>query len=100
MNAILIPVSRTRREWRATARTVRVHHPEIAAKITIARLPAASAHPDELLTIPFTPAELDRLLGEDAMARSQMAGSPMPIRGDEATSTITDVGVFLGFART
>jgi hypothetical protein len=100
MNAIQIPVSRTRSEWRATARTFRVHHPELAAKITIARLPGASAHPDEMLTIPFTPAEHDRLLAEDATAPSQMAEPKAPRWVDEATSTITDVEVFLGFTPT
>ena len=93
-------VSRTRRQWLATAAALRERQPELAAKITLARLAERDQHPDEVLTIAFTPAEHDRLVAEDATVPSQMAEPKAPSWVDEATSTITDVEVFLGFTPT
>jgi hypothetical protein len=79
-------VSRTRRHWLATAHALRERHPELAAKITLARLADRSAHLDELLTIPFTCAEYDRLLAR----LPALAVSAAP------DQTIADIEAFLG----
>jgi hypothetical protein len=77
-------VSRTRREWLATAHALRERQPELAAKITLARLADRAAHLDELMTIPFTRAEYDRLF----------ACLPEP-SGEELDRTIADIEAYL-----
>lgn len=82
-------VSRTRRQWLETARALRERQPELAAKITLARLADRAAHLDELLTIPFTRAEYDRLLAR------------LPeLSGDGHDRTIADVEAFLRLSLT
>ncbi len=80
-------VSQTRRHWLATACALRERHPELAAKITLARLADRPADLDDLLTIPFTSAEYDRLL-------AQLPAAVVSAAPDQA---IADIETFLGY---
>jgi hypothetical protein len=87
-------VCRTRRQWRAAARVLRTRRPEIAAKITLARLADLTADIDEPLTIAFSPPEYERLVRDtpDGQGRSRAE--------DEWARTVADIEAFLGLPTT
>ena len=90
-------VSQTQRRWLATASSLRELHPELAAKITLARLAEGSAQPDEMLTIAFTRAEYDRLSAQfPTVAAERPEGVAPAPTSDEAYRTIADIESFLG----
>jgi hypothetical protein len=83
-------VRRTRREWRATARVLRTQRPELAAKITLARLTDVAAEMDEPLTIAFTGAEFEQLVLALPDRRGLLPADK------EIASTVAAVEAFLG----
>jgi hypothetical protein len=88
-------VSRTRRQWLTAASIFRECHPELAAKITLARLSARSDQQDEPLAIAFTRAEYDWLEAR-LPAEWTLTGKPGTDQGgDETARTIADVEAFL-----
>lgn len=87
-------VSRTRRQWRAAARVLRTHRPELAAKITLARLGDVTAEMDDALTIAFTEAEYERLVSEAAKRQGQVLAM------GEIAATIADVEAYLALSST
>jgi hypothetical protein len=90
-------VGQTRRRWLATASSLRELHPELAAKITLARLTEGAGEPEEMLAIAFTRAEYERLSAHFPIVAGEDPGGAgqVPIR-DEAERTIADIETFLG----
>ena len=71
-------------------------YPELAAKITLARLAEGAADPHELLTIAFTCAEYARLLARAPVPSWQTPEIPDPApTGEDRDRTIADIEAFL-----
>jgi hypothetical protein len=76
--------------WHRMAIVLRVPQPELAAKITLARLADQYARGDDLLTITFTVPEHDRLT-------ASVEAPPAEMRAEEnTTGTTRDIELFLG----
>lgn len=95
MHPTTVSIRHTRSGWRVIACTIRIVQPELAAKITLARLADRWADPDSTLEIAFTPAEHARLVIHAPTSSWQ----PPPDREDQPSSdfaqTIADIEGFL-----
>jgi hypothetical protein len=90
-----VSICRTQSEWQLTACSLRIGQPELAAKITLARL----AHPlkdvDTVLTITFTTAEHERLVRHVPAIPGQTPRDRDDQIVLETAQTIADISAFL-----
>src|SRR5690348_3711209 len=91
-----VSIRRTLSEWRVIACTIRVVQPELAAKITLARLTDPLADADSTLAITFTPTEHERLIIHVPTISLPQPQDPDDDQGVEIARTTADVEAFLG----
>lgn len=93
-----LSIRRTRAEWRVIACTIRTVQPELAAKITLARLADQLADTDSTLEITLTMAEHERLtIHLPAISWQSPPNQDDPLSGDLARA-ITDIESFLDWS--